>query len=384
MIDEGILLQNDARSEASLDVEFKKLLALLITGDLENTALTDEQFLLNIREVEALLSALCNQYENQLDELPISDKALIKKILIILIKELMRFEHAGIYSREQLEEAFDYLTDIPPPPHFCCHDSFQIDNMNRIRAFLNRLFRPINQLISAFINSSHLKNNLNMVSTAFIYLAWIFPTLRLLCRLEKILQHGCGFIGISEDEKKLPATVRLRSQIIITDITRDVIQMLIRLVGCFVFSDYTTHVTFTLFSIRLIESVILCTSEPTPTNKRFMTYQDQQNETTQRLIPLSFFSDAIRHKQEKIKNNNVSKLTFSLSYELGIVISLLGVVDIGLNKNTATGLSILGAAMIALICMIDTVSNFSRSSAIFHVKKQEMSPANENAIPLIA
>lgn len=203
-----------------------------------------------------------------------------------------------------------------------------------------------------------------------------------MCRFEKILQHGFGLIGISEDENRLPVTVRLRSQITIIDTTRDLIQTFIRLLGCFVFSDYTTHVTFVLFSIRLIESVCLYLHELPSTDRIFLSYRDQQNEATQRLIPVSFFGDALAHKQEKITKNNASKLTFSFSYELGIIISLLGVIDIGLNKNAATGLSILGAAMIALICMIDTVTNFSRSSAIFHTKKQEMNSVTEIVAPL--
>ncbi len=64
---------------------------MLVSGDSEMTSLSDEAFLLNFREIEDMLLALCQQYQKlSLDDFSQRDKAVAKEILMILIRDMKR------------------------------------------------------------------------------------------------------------------------------------------------------------------------------------------------------------------------------------------------------------------------------------------------------
>lgn len=269
------------------------------------------------KEIEFLFSSLYNQFD------PAHSSEATRNTVIEQLSLLRMMPTNGAFSKYDLDKAssnlgiLDENHCIVPTPDYL-HKLVKT-NIHHTRASITRLIRAIENAIMTWGNPNDSVPVQLLVT--LLYLAWIFPAIRLCYNAFLIGKYVGGHEG-STQEKELPWTSRAWDQWrkCWPEITRDVVWINLRATSCFAFPLPTPPA----LSVGLFSSAALIATGATICD--YNTYHN-----------IEVDDEAAK---QKIYKNRLIALGFWVSYLIG---AICGVFD-------SPGLAI-GSSWIALTCI---------------------------------
>ena len=246
------------RERAQFSEDFMVFLGLLAKRKFEG-ANADAELFIALPRIEEASRRLLFQYNTEFrDDKPDESRFLaiqstIENDLIHAFQFLQAFSN-GRYHFSELQNAMRYLE-----PHKytatkkTCGENM-LDSGNRLRAFASRAWRVMNPLLSLAVTNT---NFLNAVTLAFLYMAWIFPFMRLLLLavgvISKQLVAPQGPVAQFSTYLRLKEQARRHRYLVL----HDIVWFVGRLFGCFMYPHASVQVSFIIFIFGLVESGVL-------------------------------------------------------------------------------------------------------------------------------
>ncbi|MDP1573427.1 MAG: hypothetical protein Q8L78_00635 [Coxiellaceae bacterium] len=350
-IDQSIC-QSSLHEQANLSPDFIYLLSLLANKNFEGPD-GDAQLFLALPVIEELSRRLFFQYHtefhNKADPSQFSPvQAAIENDLIHAVKFLQLFSN-GRYHLSELQNAMRYLE---PHKYTCgektCGENI-LDSTNRLRAFGSRAWRVMNPLLSLAVTDVDF---LKAVTRSFLYLAWIFPFVRLSLATGVVAKH---IFSPEELTRKFDVQMRFKAQIRRYRylVLHDTAWFLARLLGCFVWPQALTQVSLGLFAFGLAESCVL-RKRAVAANERKMLALSLE-EGCNPLI-LNFFQLSYQNGAAEMRNNHNFKVRIMGFYVGSLAISLISHLFLPRDRPSAQFScawigSLLGSFLILVTCV---------------------------------
>ena len=191
----------------------------------------------------------------------VDEEAANKLLLIDLARVIDTMPTNGAFSPESWHKVCVQLgfcaNNLVFPESLDCFSKIFKTYAFQLRALITRVVRAVENVMLTWGNPNNSVPDPVMIT--LLYLAWIFPLIRLTANLLSISKYVLGFIG-TESEKALPWQMRVEDQLkrFWPELSIDILWTGLRLTGCFAFSLPTPPaLSAGLFGSRLLLETVV-------------------------------------------------------------------------------------------------------------------------------